>query len=114
MFDDFKRSVRAAYEGVLEFLELPPFAPAFKVVNRNKRIRSRALHDALQNPASPLKRLPKPFGTLVYKSLDKLNSAPQARAPLDPAVRARVQRAFAPEVERLSTLLGRDLSHWLE
>jgi hypothetical protein len=27
-------------------------------------------------------------------------------------VRAQLQREFAPEVERLSELLGRDLTHW--
>ena len=113
VFDDFKRDVGAVYAGVLEFLDLPPFTPNFKHVNRNKRIRSRALHTFLQGPRSPVNRLPKPFGTFTYKALDKLNSATETRAALEPAVAAQLKRDFAPEVERLSELLGRDLSGWL-
>jgi hypothetical protein len=32
--------------------------------------------------------------------------------PLDPALRARLQADFLPEVERLSQVLDRDLTHW--
>lgn len=113
VFDDFKRDAPGVYRGVLTFLGLEPFTPTFKVVNRNKRIRSRALHETLQNPDSRLNRLPKPVSTFLYKALDKLNSAHEARVPLDPAVKAQLQTVFRPEVARLSALLGRDLSHWL-
>lgn len=114
VFDDFKRDVGAVYADVLAFLGLRPFTPNFKLVNRNKRIRSRALHTFLQNPRSPVKRLPKPFGTLTYKALDKLNSAVETRPVLEPAVREQLKRDFAPEVGRLGGLLGRDLSGWLK
>ncbi len=114
VFDDFKRDVRTVYAGVLAFLGLPPFTPNFKLVNRNKRIRSRALHTFLQNPRSPVNRLPKPFGTLTYKTLDKLNSAVGIRPVLEPDIREQLKRDFAPEVGRLGELLGRDLSGWLK
>ena len=114
VFDDFKRDVGAVYADVLAFLGLRPFTPNFKRVNRNKRIRSRALHTSLQNPRSPINRLPKPFSTLTYKTLDKLNSAVETRVALAPDIREQLKRDFAPEVERLSDLLGRDLRGWLE
>lgn len=113
IFDDFKRDAAGVYGQTLEFLGLPAFNANLKVVNSNKTIRSRALHDFLQNPRSPVNRLPKPFSTLGYKALDKLNSAPQKRTPLEPDVADKLKRDFAPEVARLSTLLGRDLSHWV-
>lgn len=113
VFDDFKRDVAAVYAGVLKFLGLEPFTPNFKVVNQNKRIRSRVLHDTLQNPASPVNRLPKPLNRLTYKALDKLNSAVEVRVALGPAVKEQLIHDFAPEVARLSKLLGRDLSGWL-
>ena len=86
----------------------------FKRVNRNKRIRSRALHTSLQNPRSPVNRLPKPFSTLTYKTLDKLNSAVETRVPLGSTVKEQLKRDFTPEVETLSDLLGRDLRGWLK
>ena len=114
VFDDFKHDAAAVYAGVLQFLGLEPFTPNFKVVNRNKRIRSRVLHNVLQNPASPINRLPRPFNKLTYKALDKLNSAVETRVALEPTIKAQLVRDFTPEVESLSKLLGRDLRGWLE
>ena len=114
VFDDFKQDAAAVYAGVLKFLGLRAFTPNFKVVNQNKRIRSRVLHNVLQNPASPVNRLPKPLNRLTYKALDKLNSAVEVRVPLEPAVKDRLIREFTGEVESLSKLLGRDLRGWLE
>ena len=114
VFDDFKRDAAAVYAGVLKFLGLKPFSPNFKVVNQNKRIRSRALHNVLQDPASPVNRLPRPLNKVTYKALDKLNSAVETRIPLGPAVKDQLRRDFTGEVESLSKLLGRDLRGWLE
>jgi hypothetical protein len=48
---------------------------------------------------------------LVMKHLSR--PAPAAGgAPLDPAARARMAAAFAPDVARLEALLGEDLSEW--
>ncbi len=113
VFDDFKRDAAGVYEGVLTFLGLPPFRPNLKIINSNKRVRNRALHEVLQNPASLVNQLPKPLSTFTYKALDRLNSAPQARTPLEPEVAERLKRDFKPEVDRLGRLLDRDLSHWV-
>lgn len=112
VFDDFKRDAKGVYNEVLSFLDLPPFEPEMKIVNRNKRVRSRRVHEQVQNPNSTVNRLPKPLNTLGYKLLDKLNSAPYERERLPLAVADTIRHDFAPEVERLSTLLGRDLSFW--
>lgn len=113
VFDDFKRDAAGVYARALTFLGASPFAANLKVVNANKRIRNRAVHDYLQNPASLVNRLPKPLSTFSYKAIDRLNSAPQGRTPLEPEVAEKLRRDFTPEVERLSALLGRDLSHWV-
>ncbi len=52
VFDDLKRDVGGVYADLLEFLELSPFKPDFRVVNRNKRVRSAALQRVVENPAS--------------------------------------------------------------
>ncbi len=48
----------------------------------------------------------------VDARIRKLNSRSAARPPLPPELRDQLKRDFAPEVERLSILLGRDLSYW--
>ena len=113
VFDDFKRNVGGVYADLLEFLELSPFTPDFKIVNRNKRVRSAAVQRVVENPASLPNRLPGPVGRLAHKALDRLNSAPGERTGLEPAVREQLKRDFRNEVTSLSDLLGRDLRGWL-
>jgi hypothetical protein len=42
------------------------------------------------------------------------NSREAERVPMSPNLRARLTRELAPEVERLSALIGADLSAWQE
>ncbi len=46
--------------------------------------------------------------------LKNWNQRPQAPAPLSAQMRATVCERLVPDVDRLSTLLGRDLRHWLQ
>lgn len=53
----------------------------------------------------------------MRKTWVKLNdfnfvSSPSKREPMDPELQQSLALEFAPEVERLSALLGRDLTHW--
>jgi hypothetical protein len=59
--------------------------------------------------------MPRPIFTAldeVEKRLWKITSRSEKRTLLAPELRAQLVREFAPEVERLSELLGRDLTHW--
>ena len=61
--------------------------------------------------------LPQPVFAWVQKQglrLNALNFVQSAsrRPSLPPELKASLQREFAPEVERLGVLLGRDLSGW--
>jgi hypothetical protein len=42
----------------------------------------------------------------------QVNSRPARRTSMPPELRARLKREFAPDVQRLSALLKRDLAHW--
>ena len=60
-----------------------------------------------------------PYGvfTAMRNTWVKLNDinfkqSPTKRRPMDPELKLSLLREFAPEVERLSELLGRDLTHW--
>jgi len=121
IYDDFAADVFAAYRQTLDFLgvESKGCNPGFRVVNAAKRVRSPALRAVMGDPLvrSAVVALrpwvPRAlFGALqrVDARLRRSNARVQRRPPLAAELRARLRRELAPEVGRLSELLGRDLS----
>jgi hypothetical protein len=94
------------------------FAPEFRIVNANKGVHSRALRSFLRYPPWPVNWLLKLLGRSARqgfkRQLRQFNTRYEARSPMDPELRRQLQLEFIPEVERLSTLLGRDLSYWCQ
>ncbi|MGH7941137.1 MAG: sulfotransferase family protein [Limisphaerales bacterium] len=122
IYDDLAADTAGAYRGTLEFLGVPgcPCLPESEVVG-NSSVRSSALRAVLNDPlvrgtAIALRRwLPPPLFRMIQKAgtgVISLNQCAAKRPPMSPAIRLSLQREFAPEVERLSALLGRDLTHW--
>ena len=115
LYDDFRADLPGTYRRLLQFLGVSDdFLPEFAVVNPNKRARSRLLRDFVQTPPESVKRLsrllfPRSVRQRVMRGLDQANIRYEARAPLDPALKADLERRFAPEVEKLERLLGRSL-----
>ncbi|HVM48564.1 MAG TPA: sulfotransferase [Candidatus Acidoferrum sp.] len=125
IYDDLKADPRGTYCRVLEFLEVDPtHVPAnFQVINGNKTVKHSALRSLLNDPllrstaVAIGRRLPRPVFNALHdaeRRLWKFNTRPEKRASLAPETRARLRQEFAPEVKRLSALLGRDLTHWSE
>jgi hypothetical protein len=123
IYDDFAADTDAVYRRTLEFLDLAPLPikNGATVINGNKHVKHPALHAFLNDPS--VRRallavrpwLPQPVFAALGKTearLRKLNTVPAARQPLAPELRRRLDEEFAPEVERLSALLGRDLTGW--
>ena len=50
----------------------------------------------------------------VRKRLLRWNRIPLPKRPIPVAVQADIRARLKPEIDRLATLLGRDLSHWLQ
>ncbi len=70
------------------------------------------------NPPPLLRRLaksivPKTLRQTAWRSLGRINTRSQGRPPMAEELRRRLEETYAPEVERLSVLLDRDLGHWL-
>jgi len=123
IYDDLAADVHGVYCRTLEFLGVDStrIETDFQVINGNKSVKHSALRGLLNDPlvrstaVAIGRRLPRPIFTALHdveRRLWKLNSRSEKRPPLAPDVRAQLQREFAPEVERLSELLGRDLTHW--
>ena len=120
IFDDFKDATAEVYRQTCEFLEVAPqFQPEFRIVNANKGVHSTALRSFLRDPPGPVRWLQQlwslsPVRLGLRSKIRQLNTRYESRPSMDPELQWRLQAEFAPEVERLSALLGRDLSHWCQ
>ncbi len=125
IFDDLKENTPEVYRKTLEFLEVDPgFQPEFNVVNAAKQVRSPALQRVLvalgltpmQVKYSRLGRaaaiIPAPLRERALKALRAAYTIEKRPPPMDAELRHQLQQTFLPEVEQLSALLGRDLTHW--
>jgi hypothetical protein len=113
LFDDFAKDPRAEYRNVLAFLGLENDGrQSFERVNSAKGLRSR-LVQKLTRIAKEMKRasgVRPSFG--IIGRVKKANIHYRERAPLRPAFRAELARAFEDEIVKLERLTGRDLSAW--
>jgi len=119
IFDDFARATPKAYRQTCEFLQVDPqFQPEFRIINANKGVHSTALRSFLRDPPGPVRWLLKLLGRQAQQGfkgwLRRLNTHYESRPLMDPGLRRRLQAEFAPEVEQLSALLGRDLTPWYQ
>jgi hypothetical protein len=118
VFDDFTKSLAQVYREACAFLEVDAnFEPRFLVINANKRVRSVMLRSLLRYPPPAALRLlrllvPQPGRAGLKEQLRHFNTKYEPRSPIDSGLKQRLQAEFLPEVESLSQLLDRDLTHW--
>ena len=118
IYDDFKANTPQVYQHTLEFLEVDPdFVADFRVVNPNKFYRNSAFQEFLLMPPDWIMRTGHtilPVARRVYWMLRKLNARQIPRSSLNPELERELKKEFLPDIERLSELLGRDLTHWCQ
>ena len=123
IYDDFAANVSAACRETLDFLGVDSnnLQKNFKAVNENKFVKSRVLRALLADRVvrSAVLAVRPLLPGVIFDGMQKIdarirkfNSRHGGRPPLSPELRQELSRAFAPDVERLSVLLGRDLTHW--
>lgn len=123
IYDDLCRDAAAVYRRVLDFLGVDSkFAPDdFKAVNGNQYVKSTALRSLLSDPIvrSTILAIRPCLPRVAFRAMQnidarirKLNSRPADRPVLEPELERELRAEFAPQVEKLSALLGRDLTHW--
>jgi hypothetical protein len=122
-YDDFSSKTKATFAGVLDFLEVDSsrIGNSFPVINGNHSLKSPLLKTIMSDPlirgtAIAMRSwLPAPaFAALqeIESWIMKSNVRHQKRPRLEPDLWVNLKHQFAPEVERLSELLGRNLTHW--
>jgi Sulfotransferase family len=126
LFDDLVRDPGAVYKQVLAFIGVEDDGRTrFQRKLGSKMYRYRWLQQLLYAPLgrnAPVvdtwyRRLnqKKASGRKSWlKRVARWNMIKVRPAPLAPAMRETLRATFAPDVAKLSTLLHRDLSHWLE
>jgi hypothetical protein len=129
IYDDFSSQTTDVFRKSLEFLGVDPNynGTKFDVINGNTNgnecVRSAALRAVLNDPllrstAVALRSwLPHGIFTAMKKTWLRVHdfnfvNSPSKRRPIDPELQEALSREFAPEVVRLSELLGRDLTYW--
>jgi hypothetical protein len=120
IFDDFINDTASVYRDTLRFLDVnPDFQPEFQKLNIDRHVRSEGIHSFLKRPPKAVRSFVKtvtPFRLRqrVVNVLLSLNTKHEPRPPLPQKLRSQLQAEFLPEVEQLSKLLGRDLTHWCQ
>lgn len=123
LYDDLRANPRAVYEQTLDFIGVPSNGRVeFPRVNANFENRSTLLARLLHPPQPVYQFLMKvisPFGirfmkqvSVVYNRIERLNRVHIARPSIEPALRHRLLAHFRADIEKLSALIGRDLSVW--
>lgn len=118
IFDEFKENPAKAYKELLQYLKLEDnFQPNFEVVNANKNVKSKRIQNILNYPPDTARLIgrsliPSQVRHTLYKSIKAFNTRYQPRIQMDSELKRSLKAEFAPEVEKLSKLLNRDLSHW--
>ena len=123
IYDDLAADTAATYRSTLDFLGVDSGSANghFEKINGNQEVKSAALRSVLRNRwlCSAVLAVRPWLPRLVFTALQtveahlrKYNCRPARRPAMAPELRRRLKCEFAPEVERLSELLGRDLTHW--
>jgi hypothetical protein len=122
VFDDLCAESAEVYQRLLSFLGLRDDGRRqFAAKRQNAGFKHRWLQQLTMNPPpwafqlihmsniTTFQRLKR-----VRKRLKRLNTVPMERRDFAPHVQAMLRDYFRDDVEKLSGLLGRDLTHWLQ
>jgi len=117
VFDDFVRDTKACYEELLAFLHVPSDGrKSFPPLNVRREFKSRQLawiSWKLRDIGAAIKRrlgIVRAFNFLAF--MHRLNEQAESRPTLSPEFRERLVEEFRLDIERVSSLIERDLSDW--
>jgi hypothetical protein len=118
IFDDLKDDTERVVRKVCSFLEVDSFFSAQPVfANESRRVRFPKLARLLLTPPGAVhtlvrRVLPRTLRHSFYGQAKSFLVKSQRPLAMSPCLRKQLQTEFLPQVEHLSELLGRDLTHW--
>ncbi len=121
LFDDFVKCPEKVYNQVLSFLNIDQDGRCdFPKINENKICRNDKLGRLTKSLGqffmrhTYARKIVHKAGIRVLPLIDRLNTKTIKRRPLDPEMRPMLIETFRKDIFELSTILDRDLSHWLK
>jgi hypothetical protein len=122
LFDDFVASAQAVYEEVLSFLGVPSDGrKEFPRLNVSKAYRMARIAELTKPPPEKILYLAQEvrdyFGVdlgWITRSLRRFNTKEKTRKPLSRDFREELVGYFKEDIEKLSHIIDRDLTNWLE
>ena len=121
LLQDLAQQPQATINDVLDFLGLPAAAPErLEVHNQRTQLQQgELLKHRLKNwlrgfgiVRAAIEHIPIDFDHMLGRILRPAMSRRVVGRSVDPSFLADLRRQMRPEVQRLSQLIGRDLSHW--
>lgn len=120
LFDDIKSRPREVYVDVLNFLGLEDDnREDFQIENPSQQFKVKWLAEFFLNQPrwvvtlkTFIKRILRTDNLAIGSFIYKHNTGKGKREPLSPELVAQLKEEFQEEVERVSALIGRDLTHW--
>ncbi|MBS1811267.1 MAG: glycosyltransferase [Acidobacteria bacterium] len=118
-FEELMADTKKVFQGVCDFLGITSTVPIdFAVKNQMKKLRMPALGRFMRIPpkfARLIFRVAAPLSLRrkLYDRLWDLNVKVEKRPELEPNLARQLTTEFASDVKKLSQLLGRDLSQWM-
>ncbi len=119
MFDDWVSDPASVYRDTASFLGIDPhYTPRIAVKNPSRRVRSPMVHRLVHEPPPSVQAIARALlpqsrrARLTYR-LSRANTRVAPRPSMHTELRGALVDEFAPEIERLGHILGRDLSPWL-
>lgn len=122
LFEDFRSDTKKTYEETLSFLGLATDGRTdFPRIKESKVRRFKALHHAVVKLTSfrPLvhawRRVKRAAGIEslgLRRLIEKKTAMQRERQSLPAELRQEILKAFKDDIDQLSRLIGRDLSHW--
>jgi hypothetical protein len=117
LYEDLVQAPQRLLADIFDFLDLPPFQPDISLRHNVSSIpQSRWLAYILHNRSFLSRSLRIFIPNRVRKSINTRLRTAVARRPskIDSSVRRDLLALFAEDIERVSTLISRDLTHWLD
>ena len=123
LLEDLTTNTRVVYEDILAFLGVPSDGRKdFPRVNANFENKSlffaKVFHPSPKTYRLFMKTISL-FGvkfmrnvSVLYNRIERLNTTPISREKINPHLRIRLMEYFQPDIEKLSSLIDRDLSIW--
>ncbi len=121
IYDDLKAAVAQVYRDTLAFLQVDTtYQPTFEMVNANQLVRFRQVNRFIRRPPAWIlpfrQKVRQTIPATVRHQIGKLEQTILWQSAKRPAMNSETKRQlqieFLPDVEQLSVLLERDLTHW--